>query len=446
MEISPDKPNNIDITSVSEIHKRETRREPKTSIMEDFLSSYEKKGTMRMYKRGIELYAQWCGKDLDAILAERKNDLTPRSKESFVEAKQRANRAEKALESFHKWLLEKGYKLNSARTLCLGILQLYRYHAMSVVLRNGSPINATEVSIGDFVLLPEHIRAMFHAAKDLRSKLFISMGNDLGWRISDIIAIRRDGLPNLEQEPPIEWDAITIKKRKIGHTCLSKTTVALLKEYLFDFPTKNPFLFNHNSEGHIAEETVNARLRDLARDANVEFGNKKLHWHCFRKMVISVGKNLSVDPDILNLMVGRAVRKDVETYMTGVKIKKAFNKLQEELCITTLTEQSEDQVKTLTTQIDDLQKQLEAIKTLTIGLFGLSRQQVEEYVVKMFGGKEKVLRGDVGPVRVKDMVARMSDKALLDTFLRFRRQSKQHDFDARLLSDIVVPAKNASGQ
>ena len=93
-----------------------------------------------------------------------------------------------------------------------------------------------------------------------------------------------------------------------------------------------------------------------------------------------------------------------------------------------------------------MQKQLEAIKTLTIGLFGLSRQQVEEYVVKMFGGKDKVLRGDVGPVRVRDMVAKMSDKALLDTFVRFKRQSKQCDFDAGLLSGLAVPVKNASRQ
>lgn len=70
--------------------------------MEDFLGSYQKKGTMRVYRRGIQLYMEWSGKDLDAILVERKKDLTPQPKEGFVEAKQRANRAEKALENFHK--------------------------------------------------------------------------------------------------------------------------------------------------------------------------------------------------------------------------------------------------------------------------------------------------------------------------------------------------------
>ena len=438
MGISPENPSNIDITSISKIHKIETLREPKVSVMEDFLGSYEKKSTMRMYRRGIELYSEWSGKDLETILSERKNDLTPRPRENFVEAKQRANRAEKALESFHKWLLEKDYKLNSARTLCLGILQLYRYHGMSIVLRNGSPINQTEISIGDFVLLPEHVRAMFHVAKDLRSKLLITLGNDLGWRISDVIAIRRDGLPNLEQEPPIEWNAITIKERKIAHTCLSKTTVALLKEYLFSVPTKNPFLFNHNGEGHIAEETVNARLRDLSRDANIDLGNKSLHWHCFRKMVISIGKNLSIDPDIIDLMVGKAVKKETATYMIGVKIKKAFNKLQEELCITTLTEQSEEQVSSLKSEIDDLQKQLEAQRDMLWGLFGINRKQIEEKVMKMLGGKHKLLRSEVGGLTAEKYVTKMSDKTLCDFYVKMQRISKQPDLRVQHLSPEQV--------
>ena len=43
-----------------------------------------------MYRRGIELFCEWYGKDVDTILEERKDDLTPRPNESFVDAKQRA--------------------------------------------------------------------------------------------------------------------------------------------------------------------------------------------------------------------------------------------------------------------------------------------------------------------------------------------------------------------
>jgi len=192
---------------------------------------------------------------------------------------------------------------------------------------------------------------MFHAAKDLRSKLLVSIGNDLGWRISDILSIKRKELPNLEADAPIEWIRITKKEKVVAKSCLSKTTVALLKEYLFSFPTQNPYLFHSNTKGHISDETVNARLRDLARDAGIELGNMRLRWHCFRKMIISQAKNLGVDPDIIKLLVGKSVKKDILTYMTGIDIKTAFNKLQEVLGIRAFTEESEDIVKTMESKI-----------------------------------------------------------------------------------------------
>lgn len=309
-----------------------------------------------MYRRGIELFCQWYGKDVETILEERKDDLTPRPNESFVEAKQRASRYEKLLEKFHGWLLKQGYKINTARTLCLGIMQLLRYYNMGITLRTGSPVSQTVVTTSDFILQPEHVRAMFHAAKDLRSKLIVSIGNDLGWRISDILSIKRKELPNLEQDPPIEWIRITEKEKVVAKSCLSSTTVAILKEYLFSFPTKNPYLFHNNTKGHISDETVNARLRDLTRDTGIELGNTKLRWHCFRKMIISQAKNLGVDPDIIKLLVGKSVKKDMLTYMTGIDVKTAFKKLQEVLGIRAFTEESESIVQTMETEIKELKQ------------------------------------------------------------------------------------------
>jgi len=323
--------------------------------MAEFLDSYSNKSTRRMYRRGLELFCKWYGKDVDTILKERKDDLTPRPNESFVDTKQRASRYEKLLEKFHGWLLEQGYKINTARTACLGIMQLFRYYSMSITLRAGSPVSQTVVATNDFILQPEHVRAMFHVAKDLRSKLLVSMGNDLGWRISDILSIKREKLPNLEQDPPIEWIRITKKEKIVGKSCLSKTTVTLLKEYLSTFPTENPFLFHNNAKGHIDEETVTARLRDLARDSGIELGNMKLRWHCFRKMIISQAKNLGIDPDIIKLMVGKSVKKDILTYMTGIDVKTAFNKLQEVLGIRAFTEESEDIVKIMEGKIKGLE-------------------------------------------------------------------------------------------
>ena len=140
-EFAGENPSNIDITSESRIHKAETNDKPKSSSMTEFLESFSNKSTRRMYKRGIDLFREWYGKDVETILKERKYDLTPRPSESFVDAKQRASRYEKLLEKFHAWLLKQGYRINTARTLCLGIMQLFRYYNMGITLRTGSPVS-----------------------------------------------------------------------------------------------------------------------------------------------------------------------------------------------------------------------------------------------------------------------------------------------------------------
>jgi len=428
MEISPEKPNNVDITSVSRIHKREERPERKPTSMEAFLNSYSRKSTMRMYRRGLQLFAEWYDKDIEAILQERKDDLTPRPNESLVEAKQRADRFERLIEDFHKWTLEQGYKLNSARTLCLGLMQLFRYYSMGITLRAGSPVAQTEIKTDDFILLPEHVRAMFHVAKDLRSKLLVSMGNDLGWRISDVISIKRNELPNLKQTPPIEWLRITIKRRQAAKTCLSKTTVLLLKEYLANIPTQNPYLFNGNGEGHIAEETVNARLRDLARDAEIEVGNTSLHWHCFRKMVISIGKNLSIDPDMIDTMTGKAVKKTMLPYLTGLDVKTAFKKLQTVLGITTLTEESEDQIARAESENKELRQQLETIRNVMLTMLGVNRKELEKIVVKQLQKERTRVSGSTGNVSIEKLVSLMPNDLLFEELARIQKARPSSKF------------------
>ena len=373
-ESAGEKPNNVDIHSELESRKIENREKTTARPMEKFLDSLSK-STMKSYRRGLELFLEFYGKDVDTILAERKDDLTPRPNENLVDAKNRASRYENLLEEFHAWLMKpvhtiskkpnQAYGINTARTSTLGLLQIFRYYNMSVTLRNGSPISQTVISTSDFVLMPEHVRAMFHVAKDLRSKLLVSMGNDLGWRINDVLGILRSELPNLEAEAPIVWTRITAKEKQVSKTCLSQTTVTPLKEYL-TLPSKNPFLFGSNGKNHIDEETVNNRLRDLARESNIEICNSKLTWHCFRDMIISQAKNLSIDPDVIKLMVGKSVSKAMLPYLTGIDVKTAFLKLQKVLGITTIIEESEGNIKkieALENALVELEKENKNLKT-----------------------------------------------------------------------------------
>jgi len=353
--------------------------------MEAYLQSYPKKETMRLYKRGLNLFCEWYGKSIDAILSERKEDLTPRPKESLIDAKQRAGNYEKLLEQFYVWLIGEGYdKANTRYNYCKGLLQLFRYYNMNLTLRNQSPINQTNVKIDDFPLKPEHVKKMFHAAYDLRTKLWISLGNDLGWRISDVLSISRNELPNLNQETPIEWLRFTAKENQASKTCLSKTTVLLLKEYLETFPNpNNDLLFFNDNYNPVNPETVNMRLHDLEQDAKIETGNLSLTWHCFRKMIISTAKNLQIDPDIILLMTGKAVEKSMLPYLNGIDIKTSFIKLQTNLGLNALTESGEDVSKAMVKEVEKLGRVLSYVENENaiskIRIENLQKTQIDEH-------------------------------------------------------------------
>jgi hypothetical protein len=162
------------------------------------------------------------------------------------------------------------------------------------------------------------------------------------------------------------WTRITAKEKQVAKTCLSQTTVTLLKEYLKTLPSKNGFLFNSNGHGHVDEETVNNRLRDLARESEIEIGNSRLTWHCFRDMIISQAKNLSIDPDVIKLMVGKSISKAMLPYLTGIDVKTAFLKLQKITGISTIIEESETNIKkieSLENALVELEKENKNLKT-----------------------------------------------------------------------------------
>jgi hypothetical protein len=88
----------------------------------------------------------------------RQEDLTQRPGENLVEYRNRAARFEKEIERFHSHLIKKGYSINSARNMTLGIRQLFRYYQMPVTMRSGSKVSQTVKTTKNFPLTIEHVR------------------------------------------------------------------------------------------------------------------------------------------------------------------------------------------------------------------------------------------------------------------------------------------------
>ena len=110
---------------------------------QEFLDSLPSKGTRKVYKYGLNKFLEWYGKTAKEVLEERKDNLTQRPNEDIVTYRNRAANYERIIESFYNHLIEKGYKINAAKSITHGIRQLLRFYHMDVRMRSGSNVNRT---------------------------------------------------------------------------------------------------------------------------------------------------------------------------------------------------------------------------------------------------------------------------------------------------------------
>jgi len=350
----------------------------------DHIKATASKNTYKEYRHGIEKFAKWYNKTPDEILDERRQDWTS----GDLHQKKRFKRE---IEKFHAWLLQpihsirrrgklepnQAYSINSARTMCLGIQQLFRFYEMPIILDIGSPVSRTVISTKDFVPTPQQYKEMYRVADNLRDKLIISMGKDLAWRIGDFAQIRKDGiespqLPNLNQDAPIPFDLITEKEDVLAKSFLSQETVDLLKEYLPTLRNDNPYLFQSNTEGHFDEESINRVLRTLAEKAKIIIPrNKRLRFHAFRKRFLSTCANLHIDINTAKVLVGKSVEKDMLTYLSEVEHKKAFLTIHNVLRLTEMPI-----TRTTPKDVSDLEKRVDDLERLVHGVIALGGREL----------------------------------------------------------------------
>ena len=318
----------------------------------EFYDSIPNMHTRREYRNGLQRFSAWFGKTADEILEMRKADL--KSDDTF-----KRKRFDRELERFHAFLKENRQSTNSARTLCSGLRQFFRMYEVPLLLRRGSPISKQQMTDKTYPLTIEDVRRMF-AVADLRERVILAMAKDLGLRIGDFVQIKKADLPLLDQEAPVPFDIMTEKEGVIAKGHLSADSVDLLKTYLPTIANNpNPYVFPSNREGYLNKDTIGLNLKQLARKADITIpSGKRLTFHAFRKLFISTGKNLNLDPDTVKALCGKHVAPDILTYMTGVQWRKAFSQIADALKIQGFTaknhvrlEDLEEQVKTLTKQL-----------------------------------------------------------------------------------------------
>jgi len=242
-------------------------------------------------------------------------------------------RFNREIEKFHRHLKNLGHPQNTAVAYTEGMRQAFRFFDMDI---KGLPTEVTRktTTVKDYVPTVQQYRDMFNCGNVL-DRTIISMALDLAWRIGDFVKIRKDMLPNLEQETPIAFGLITEKEDVVSKSFLSAQTVQLLKTHLKTLSKENPYVFPNGNGSHYDPEAIGKRLKVLAKKAKIHTPKgKRLRFHCFRKRFLSECANLKIDINTAKMLVGKSVSKDMLTYLSEVEHKKAFEEVHGRLQLT----------------------------------------------------------------------------------------------------------------
>jgi site-specific recombinase XerD len=354
--------------------------------VQEFLDSVSNPSTKKGYRFGLKEFVEWYGKPAEEILKIRQDDLTQKAGENVIEFKNRAARFEKEIEKFHSHLIEKGYSINSARNMTLGIRQLFRYYQMPTTMRSGSKVSQTVQTTKNFPLTIEHVRKMFEVA-NLKERTVLSVAVDTGLRISDFLAIKKTDLPPLNNEPPIAFTLLTQKEKITANCFLSQESIDLLKTYLTTLQKKNnSYLFSSNGKSHLSDEAVSKMLNRLAEKAQIELNGKSLSFHCFRKMFLSTSIDSGIGLTAGKKLCGKAIPKSDDTYLTTVKLKEKFIQLKNFLTIKQSAKSENQQLEKIGSLVAKLAEELEQQKTITQAVTGENlkiRKEFKEQVAEL---------------------------------------------------------------
>jgi integrase len=354
--------------------------------VQEYLNSVSNPRTRKGYRFGLNKFVEWFGKSAEEILKIRQDDLTQKSRENFVEYKNRAARFEKEIERFHSHLIAEGYSINSARNMTLGIRELFRYYQMPVNMRAGSRVSQTVKTTKSFPLTIQHVRRMFEVA-NLKERTILSLAVDTGLRISDFLAIKKTDLPTLDAEPPISFMLLTQKEKIAANCFLSQETVDLIKTSLGVSQKKdNIYLFSSNGKSHISDEAISKMLNRLAEKAQINLNNKSLSFHCFRKMFLSASIDSGIGLTAGKKLCGKAIAQTDDTYLTTVNLREKFIQLKKFLIIKEAARTEEQMLGKLSSVVAKLSEELEQQKIVAQAVTAENlkiRKEMEEKVAKL---------------------------------------------------------------
>lgn len=116
---------------------------------------------------------------------------------------------------------------------------------------------------------------------------------------------------------------------------ITEETMKLLRKYIKTLREDNEYLFQGRGEGKLDEDSINRTLKNLVKKADIETLGKRVRLYLFRKVFISVGRNLiGLSDDQIKMLTGKAVKEDMDAYYVNMKLRPWFIEIANQLRLT----------------------------------------------------------------------------------------------------------------
>ena len=357
--------------------------------MEYFRQYFSRGKKQTIYKKAIKLkkYCIWLDKTPEQLIQEY---AEARKSVNTLQDWKRDTRSE--IISFYNFLKQRGYKINSARSLPLGILAFYSENC-ETIRGVTKEFDAVQIPTDEYVFTQEVLRKVYYYA-DLEGQTLLSLAVAFGYSSIDFLNLETVTLGNLVKEA-IDKDLDFIQfigesraKTSIQpRSHLTPEAIHSLKDYIPYLAKKHggtlpKYLWcNGREDTHITNTGLNKKLKRLFRKANIETYGKKIKFHCLRKFLYS--RLQAKNRDIAKVITAKKVSASDLTYIPNLDAEclRVFKETYKEIALNgdisgkTKKEQSEriqkleqaiNQIETENytskTRIDLLQKNLEKEK------------------------------------------------------------------------------------
>lgn len=291
-----------------------------------FLDSVLAENTRKTYVRALEIFEEYTGQTISEIIKQRREDF--RSDDITLR-----RRLDRKVEQFYVWLInERGMKPNTAYAYVTGIKSIMSFYDVNLKLKVKKPRSRAN----DFIPSITQLREVFEVG-DLTEKMIVAMATNIPLRINDFNEITKSHVTPLlnSEEFPAWFEYETRKTRTVMPCFITEETMKLLRKYVKTLREDNKYLFQGRGESKLNEDSINRILKNLVKKADIETLGKRVRFHLFRKVFISVGRNMiGLSDDQIKMLTGKAVKEDMDAYYVNMKLRPWFIEIANELRLT----------------------------------------------------------------------------------------------------------------